>query len=42
MSDTYIFVKGTITVRNTADQGAAVNNTIKKQYLKIELHWLVT
>ena len=29
-SDAYILVKGTITVNNTADQGAAANNTNKK------------
>ena len=28
-SDAYILVKGTITVNNTADQGAAANNTNK-------------
>ena len=29
-SDAHIHVKGTITVPNTAGEGAAVNNTIKK------------
>ena len=29
-SDTYILVKGTITVPNTVAAGAAVNNTNKK------------
>ena len=29
-SDAYILVKGTITVNNTAAQGAAANNTNKK------------
>ena len=30
----YIFLKGTITVANTAASGAAVNNTNKKEILK--------
>ena len=29
-SDAYILVKGNITVNNTADDGAAANNTNKK------------
>ena len=29
-SDAYILVKGTISVKNTAAQGAAANNTNKK------------
>ena len=33
-SDTYILVKGTITVPNTTDSGAAVNNTNKKVIFK--------
>ena len=33
-SDTYILVKGTITVNNTAAQGAAANNTNKKVIFK--------
>ena len=33
-SDAYILVKGTITVPNTADAGAAVNNTNKKVIFK--------
>ena len=33
-SDTYILVKGNITVNNTAAGGAAANNTIKKVILK--------
>ena len=33
-SDAYILVKGTITVNNTAAQGAAANNTKKKVILK--------
>ena len=33
-SDAYILVKGTITVNNTAAQGAAANNTNKKVILK--------
>ena len=33
-SDAYIFVKGTITVNNTAAQGAAANNTNKKVIFK--------
>ena len=33
-SDAYIFVKGTITVNNTAAEGAAANNTGKKVILK--------
>ena len=33
-SDAYILVKGIITVPNTADAGAAVNNTNKKAVLK--------
>ena len=33
-SDAYILVKGTITVNNTAAQGAAVNNTNKKVIFK--------
>ena len=33
-SDTYILVKGTISVNNTAAQGAAVNNTNKKVMFK--------
>ena len=34
-SDAYILVKGTITVNNTAAQGAAANNTNKKVIFKI-------
>ena len=30
-SDAYILVKGNITVNNTANAGAAVNNTNKKK-----------
>ena len=41
-SDAYILVKGTITVPNTAASDMAVNNTNKKQYLKIVLHLLIT
>ena len=33
-SDAYILVKGTITVRNTAAEGAAINNTNKKVIFK--------
>ena len=33
-SDAYILVKGTITVNNTAAQGAAANNTNKKVIIK--------
>ena len=33
-SDAYTFVKGTITVNNTADEGAAANNTGKKVIFK--------
>ena len=33
-SDAYILVKGTITVNNTAVQGAAANNTNKKVIFK--------
>ena len=33
-SDAYIFVKGTISVNNTAAQGAAVNNNNKKVIFK--------
>ena len=33
-SDAYILVKGTISVNNTADEGAAPNNTIKKVIFK--------
>ena len=33
-SDAYILVKGTITVNNTAAQGAAANNTKKKVIFK--------
>ena len=33
-SDAYILVKGTITVNNTAAEGAAVNNTNKKVIFK--------
>ena len=33
-SDTYILVKGTISVNNTAAQGAAANNTNKKVIFK--------
>ena len=40
-SDAYILVKGTITVPNTAASDMAVNNTNKKQYLKIVLHLLI-
>ena len=40
-SDAYILVKGTITVNNTAAQGAAANNTNKKVILKIVLHLLI-
>ena len=32
-SDAYILVKGNITVNNTADDGAAANNTNKKVIL---------
>ena len=32
--DAYIFVKGNITVNNTADAGAAANNTNKKVIFK--------
>ena len=40
-SDAYILVKRTIIVPNTAVPGETVNNTNKKQYLKIVLHLLV-
>ena len=33
-SDAYIIVKGTITVNNTSDEGAAANNTNKKVIFK--------
>ena len=33
-SDTYILVKGNISVNNTADAGAAANNTNKKVIFK--------
>ena len=33
-SDAYILVKGNITVNNTADEGAAANNTNKKVIFK--------
>ena len=33
-SDAYILVKGNITVNNTADDGAAANNTNKKVIFK--------
>ena len=33
-SDSYILVKGTISVNNTAAQGAAANNTNKKVIFK--------
>ena len=33
-SDSYILVKGNITVKNTADDGAAANNTKKKVIYK--------
>ena len=41
-SDSYILAKGTITSPNTAAAGTAVNNTNKKQYLKIVLLLLIT
>ena len=37
-----ILVKGTITVSNIANDGAAVNNTNRKYYLKIGLHLLAS
>ena len=40
-SDAYILVKGTISVNNTAAQGAAANNTNKKVILKTVLHLLI-
>ena len=40
-SDSYILAKGTITVNNTAADGAAANNTNKKNYWKIVLHFLI-
>ena len=40
-SDAQIFVKGTITVPNTATAGASANNTNKKYYLKIVLLLLI-
>ena len=39
-SDSYILVKGNITVNNTAADGAAATNTNKKVYLKFVLHLL--
>ena len=36
-----ILVKGTITVPNMAAAGTVVNNTNKKQYLKIVFHLLL-
>ena len=41
-SDSYILAKGTITSPNTAAAGAVVNNTNKKQFLKIVLLLLIT
>lgn len=32
-SDAYIFIKGTLTVRNTAAAGAAANHANKKGYI---------
>ena len=40
-SDAYILVKGTISVNNTAAQGAAANNTNKKVIFKIVLYLLI-
>ena len=40
-SDAYILVKRTITVNNTAAEGADANILIKKQYLKIRLYFLI-
>ena len=39
-SDSYILVKGHITVNNTAGVGAAANNTNEKVIFKIVLHLL--
>ena len=39
-SDAYILVKGNITVNNTADDGAAANNTNKKVIFKNCAHLL--
>ena len=39
-SDACIHVRGTITVNNTAAEGAAANNTNKKVIFKIALHLL--
>ena len=40
-SDAYILVKGNISVKNTAADGAAANNIKKKVILKIVLHLLI-
>ena len=40
-SGAYILVKRTITVNNTAAEGADANILIKKQYLKIRLFFLI-
>ena len=40
-SDAYILVKRSITVSNTAADGAAANNTNKKVILKTVLHLLI-
>ena len=39
-SDTYILVKGTMTVADTSAAGAATNNSNKKYHLKIMYHLL--
>ena len=39
-SDVYVVLKGNISVNNTVAEGAAKNNTKKKQYSKIVLHLL--
>ena len=40
-SDSYILVKGTITVPSTAAAGVTVNDTNKKVVFKIVLHLLI-
>ena len=40
-SDAYIHVRGTITVNNTAAEGATASNSNKKEYLKIVIHLLI-
>ena len=41
LSDTYILVSGTISVANTASQGADAKSSNKKVLFKIALHLLI-